>query len=70
MEDTRTSLYHLKTAADDKVGTNELEGWIEQLMKCQKLSEAQIKMLCEKVSFKSFVPNVSLFLSLSLPDHS
>ncbi|PVD37859.1 hypothetical protein C0Q70_00461 [Pomacea canaliculata] len=48
MEDTRTSLYHLKTAADDKVGTNELEGWIEQLMKCQKLSEAQIKMLCEK----------------------
>lgn len=42
-----TSLYPI-TSLDHKAGRGELEGWIEQLMQCQKLTEAQVKTLCDK----------------------
>jgi serine/threonine-protein phosphatase 2A catalytic subunit len=32
-----------------KASLNELDQWIEQVMDCKHLSEAQIKMLCERV---------------------
>lgn len=35
---------------DDKTNAKDLEQWIEQLMECKQLSEAQVKTLCEKVN--------------------
>jgi len=36
---------------DDKATAKDLEQWIEQLMECKQLSEAQVKTLCEKVQW-------------------
>ena len=35
---------------DDKATAKDLESWIEQLMECKQLSEAQVKTLCDKVN--------------------
>jgi len=35
---------------DDRAAAKELDHWIEQLMECKPLSEAQVKTLCDKVS--------------------
>jgi serine/threonine-protein phosphatase 2A catalytic subunit len=35
---------------DDRAAAKELDQWIEQLMDCKPLTEAQVKTLCEKVS--------------------
>lgn len=40
-----------KPAMDDKSFTKEVDGWIEQLNECKQLSENQVKVLCEKVSW-------------------
>lgn len=34
---------------DDRAAAKELDQWIEQLMDCKPLTEAQVKTLCEKV---------------------
>lgn len=36
------------TSLEHKASRGELEGWIDQLMECQKLTEAQVKVLCDK----------------------
>jgi len=35
---------------DDRAAAKELDQWIEQLMDCKPLTEAQVKTLCDKVS--------------------
>jgi serine/threonine-protein phosphatase 2A catalytic subunit len=30
---------------------DEVDGWVSQLMGCKPLSEAEVKKLCDKVSF-------------------
>jgi len=37
---------------DDKATAKDLESWIEQLMECKQLSEAQVKTLCDKITFR------------------
>ena len=32
----------------DKAALKELDGWIEQLMRCKQLTETTVKTLCEK----------------------
>jgi len=34
---------------DDRAAAKELDQWIEQLMDCKPLTEAQVKTLCDKV---------------------
>ncbi|KAK7112195.1 hypothetical protein V1264_011684 [Littorina saxatilis] len=36
------------TSLPEKSACREVDGWIEQLMKCQKLPEEQVKKLCDK----------------------
>lgn len=40
----------MTTMVDDKATAKDLESWIEQLMECKQLSEAQVKTLCDKVN--------------------
>ena len=34
---------------DDRAAAKELDQWIDQLMDCKPLTEAQVKTLCDKV---------------------
>jgi len=34
---------------DDRAAAKELDQWVEQLMDCKPLTEAQVKTLCDKV---------------------
>ena len=43
------------TMVDDKATAKDLESWIEQLMECKQLSEAQVKTLCDKVNLDFLV---------------
>lgn len=33
----------------ERKNLKELDGWIEQLYRCEQLNEGQVKMLCDKV---------------------
>lgn len=35
--------------------TDDVDGWISQLMQCKPLSENEVKKLCEKVSLPGFL---------------
>ena len=36
---------------EDKTTLKDLDQWIEQLNECKQLTESQVKILCEKVSW-------------------
>lgn len=48
---------------DDKATAKDLESWIEQLMECKQLSEAQVKTLCDKVNL-DFIVSIAAILLL------
>ena len=39
---------------DDRAAAKELDQWIDQLMDCKPLTEAQVKTLCDKVREQFF----------------
>lgn len=40
----------LESAPFSELGAMQLDGWIELLMQCKALSEADVKRLCDKVN--------------------
>ena len=49
---------------DDRAAAKELDQWIEQLMDCKPLSEAQVKTLCDKVRYFNLTVGLLKFYSL------
>lgn len=48
MEDVGAKPEHPMTAPSDPPSIPTLDGWIESLMACKQLSEADVQRLCEK----------------------
>jgi len=46
---------------DDRAAAKELDQWIDQLMDCKPLTEAQVKTLCDKVREQFFLHRYLLF---------
>jgi len=51
---------------DDRAAAKELDQWIDQLMDCKPLTEAQVKTLCDKVREQFFLHRYLLFLVVSV----
>jgi len=51
--------------ADDRAAAKELDQWIDQLMDCKPLTEAQVKTLCDKVWLFSMVMQAGPYRILS-----
>ena len=68
---------------DDRSFSKELDQWVEQLMECKQLSEAQVKTLCDKVNinpnmreivqcsyiFRNYVRYLVIFTQLTVGTH-
>lgn len=63
-----TDLAPMPTSEPTTIPT--LDGWIENLMKCKQLAEADVQRLCDKVSptLVRFVPIYSLLPSYVIYD--
>jgi hypothetical protein len=67
MEDVPRAPADVSPVQTEPASIPTLDGWIESLMACKQLSEADVQRLCEKVGAKSCRAGRAMAAKASLP---